>query len=173
MLQTRKGRVCLAVVFWMPFEPFHSNQWQHNRESSCLYIYIKTYSYVLHGVLNIFPHLPGMVTHQVCHMETFTQGHKLSVLVSVSGVRRTQLGVRTSSFQRIKTRGINDNSLPVQDFNISHRARPEAYWCLNILYQGYITCYTVFKSSSPWPVPVHRLKLSTRSYLGVKQLASS
>lgn len=56
---------------------------QHYKYTAIL-LCINTYSDFIHGLLNIFPQGPGTVTHQVCDVKALAQGHKLSILVSVS-----------------------------------------------------------------------------------------
>ena len=59
----------------------------HNKSTVtlCTCTYANTYSDFLHGLLHSFPQGPGSITHQVCDVQALAQGHKLCILVSVSG----------------------------------------------------------------------------------------
>lgn len=64
---------------------------------------LNTYSDFIHGLLDGLPQRPGPVTHQVCDMQALTQGHKLSILVSVSERRRPHSGVHTKTSLPVQT----------------------------------------------------------------------
>lgn len=85
----------LMIMNWLWLRPLQceqilqSDKCSDNDEyydNTYIYIYTQTYSHIVHGVLNIGPQLPSIITHQICDVKAFAQGHKLSLLVSVPGV---------------------------------------------------------------------------------------